>query len=161
MDEEVVMLEEQLAAAQADIERLQARLADSEALAVQRAEETAALQLQVSEQGLALAQRGGEVDELSTALGGARAEVQQAAQSYRELVLQREPELPADLIGGDSVAEVDASVARARQTVAQVRQHIEQQAQALRVPAGAPVRSGPDVSGLTPGEKIRLGMRQT
>ncbi len=76
-------------------------------------------------------------------------------------MLQREPELPADLIGGDSVAEVDASVARARQTVAQVRQHIEQQAQALRVPAGAPVRSGPDVSGLTPGEKIRLGMRQT
>ena len=160
MDEEVVMLEEQLAAAQADIERLQVQLAESEALAAQRAEEAATLLRQVSEQELALAQRGSEADELGTALAGAQAEVRQAAQSYRELVLQREPELPADLIGGDSVAEVDASVARVRQTVAQVRQHIEQQAQALRVPAGAPVRSGPDVSGLTPGEKIRLGLRQ-
>ncbi|HEX5368550.1 MAG TPA: hypothetical protein VFY10_03965 [Dehalococcoidia bacterium] len=161
MDEEVVMLEEQLAGAQADIERLQTRLADSEALVAQRTDDATALQRQLAEQEQALNRRGSEVEELRAALGGAEAEARTAAESYRGLVLQREPDLPADLIGGDSVAEIDASVSRARQTIAQVRQHMEEQAQALRVPAGAPARGGPDVSGLTPGEKIRLGMRRT
>lgn len=161
MDEEVVLLEEQLAAAQADIERLQTRLAESEALATQRAGEAAELRRELSAQEQALGERTAEAEELRTELAAAQADARQAAQSYRELVLQREPDLPAELVAGDSVAEIDASVSRARQTVAQVRQHIEQQAQALRVPAGAPVRGGPDVSGLTAGEKIRLGLRQT
>jgi hypothetical protein len=69
--------------------------------------------------------------------------------------------LPQELVGGESVAELDEAVSRARQTVAQVRQHLEQQAQSLRVPAGAPVRGGPDVSGLTAGEKIRAGLKQS
>jgi hypothetical protein len=47
---------------------------------------------------------------------------------------------------------------QARHTVAQVRQHIEHQAQSLRVPTGAPVRSGPPIDGLSPAEKIRLGL---
>jgi DNA repair exonuclease SbcCD ATPase subunit len=161
VDEEVVLLEEQLAAAQADIERLQTRLAESEALATQRAGEAAELRRELSAQEQALGERTAEAEELRTELAAAQADARQAAQSYRELVLQREPDLPAELVAGDSVAEIDASVSRARQTVAQVRQHIEQQAQALRVPAGAPVRGGPDVSGLTAGEKIRLGLRQT
>ena len=160
MDEEVVLLEEQLAAAQADIERLQARLADSEALAVQRAEEAASLQRQLTDHEEALGRRGSEVDELRNALAGAEAEARFAAHSYRGLVLQRDPELPPDLIAGDSIAEVDASVQRVRETVAQVRQHLEQQAQAARVPSGAPVRSAADVSALTPGEKIRLGLQR-
>ena len=75
-------------------------------------------------------------------------------------MLATQPDLPADLVEGDTVEEVDVAVARARQTVAQIRQHLEQQAQAQRVPAGAPARGGPDPSALTPGEKIRLGLRQ-
>ena len=67
-------------------------------------------------------------------------------QRVRQSILEREPDLPQELVTGDTVAELDAAVAQARQTVAQVRQHLEQQAQALRVPAGAPVRGGPDVS---------------
>ena len=75
-------------------------------------------------------------------------------------MLEREPELPADIVAGDTVASLDASIATARQTVAQVRQHLDQQAQALRIPAGAPVRTGPDTSALSPAERIRLGLRQ-
>ena len=69
--------------------------------------------------------------------------------------------MPAELVSGDNVDAVDQSVLQARQTVAQVRQHIEQQAQALRVPTGAPVRSAPDTSNLSAAEKIRLGLQQT
>ena len=70
-----------------------------------------------------------------------------------------EPDLPADLVSGETVSEVDEAAVRARQTVAQVRQHLETQAQALRVPAGAPARGAPDTSAMTPAEKIRLGVR--
>jgi hypothetical protein len=160
VDEEVVLLEEQLAAAQADIERLQTRVAELEAIAAQRAEEATELRREASQREQAVAAAGVEVEELRSALAASQEQVREAAQSYRDVLLQREPDLPADLVTGESVAEVDAAVSRARQTVAQVRQHIEQQAQALRVPAGAPVRGGPDVSALTPGEKIRLGLRQ-
>jgi hypothetical protein len=58
------------------------------------------------------------------------------------------------------VTQVDAAAERARQTVAQVRQHLEQQANAIRVPAGAPQRSAPDLGDLSPAEKIRLGLSE-
>jgi chromosome segregation ATPase len=49
MDEEIVMLEEQLAAAHADIERLQSRVADAESLVETRNEELSSLRLQLTE----------------------------------------------------------------------------------------------------------------
>ena len=74
--------------------------------------------------------------------------------------MRTEPELPADLIAGDDVDAVDAAVAAAREIVGRVRTHIEAQAQALRVPAGAPPRGGPDLSALTPEQKIRIGLER-
>jgi hypothetical protein len=83
-----------------------------------------------------------------------------AAERYRDLVVRTEPALPAELIAGDSVDAVDASVEAARSVVGRVRSHIEAQAQAGRVPAGAPPRSGPDLSSMTPEQKIRYGLAQ-
>ncbi len=164
-DEEIVLLEEQLAGAHADIERLQSRLADAEARATDlqsEAESTrqqlAGVQSQLEEErGLARA-RAEEIGDLQSALSGACSSATAAVERYRELALEREPELPAELVAGDSVGAVDESLVRARETVARVRQHLEQQAHALRVPPGAPARSGPDFSGLSPAEKIRLGL---
>jgi len=39
-----------------------------------------------------------------------------------------------------------------------VRSRIEAEFKALNVPAGAPERSGPDLSTLSPREKIKLGL---
>src|SRR3972149_1694543 len=64
--------------------------------------------------------------------GGAEERARTAAQRYREAVLAREPDLPAELVSGASVEEIDESVTRARQTVAQVRQRLEQQAPGQR-----------------------------
>ena len=165
MDEEVVLLEEQLAAAQGDLERLQEKLAEAEARAASRESESHELRRQVEsfraqagERQAAVESLTGEVDSLKQALAQAGDRTREAAGRYRDALLQREPDLPADLVGGDTVEEVDEAVARARQTVAQVRQHIEQQAQSLRVPAGAPVRGEPDTSSLSASEKIRLGL---
>lgn len=161
MDEEVVLLEEQLVAAQNDIEQLQTQLAEAEAHESTRVTEVSELRLLVSGLEETVATQGVEIEDLRSTVAEAQAATREAVQRVRQSVLDREPDLPQELVGGESVAELDEAVSRARQTVAQVRQHLEQQAQSLRVPAGAPVRGGPDVSGLTAGEKIRAGLKQS
>jgi hypothetical protein len=93
-------------------------------------------------------------------LESARGGLADAAGRYRRLLLEREPDLPEELVTGESVEAVDEAAARARETVARVREHLERQARALRVPPGAPARSTPDSGALTPAEKIRLGLQQ-
>ncbi|HLF75997.1 MAG TPA: hypothetical protein VJB57_00765 [Dehalococcoidia bacterium] len=168
MDEEVVLLEEQLATAHADIERLQTQLADLAARDSQRDAEVQDLrtQLQASRADAEAAQalvasQAEESQRLQEAISQAEAQSREALGRYREAALQREPQLPGDLVTGSTVSELDAAIERARQTVAQVRQHLEQQAQALRVPAGAPARGSPDASDLSAGEKIRLGLQKS
>jgi ABC-type molybdate transport system ATPase subunit len=160
MDEEVVLLEEQLVAAQGDIERLQGLLAAAEARESTRMAEVTELQRRIAGHEEARAAQTVELEDLRAAVGESEAQAREAVERIRQAVLEREPELPRDLLTGDSVADLDAAVAHARQTVAQVRQHLEQQAQSQRVPAGAPARGGPDVSAMTAGEKIRSGLRQ-
>jgi chromosome segregation ATPase len=161
MDEEVVLLEEQLTAAQNDIEQLQDQLAQAEARDTTRVGEVGELRRQIATLEESLATQGVELEDLRAAVGEAQAATREAVQRVRQSVLDREPDLPQDLVAGETVAELDEAVARARQTVAQVRQHLEQQAQSVRVPAGAPVRGAPDVSALTAGEKIRAGLKQS
>jgi hypothetical protein len=108
----------------------------------------------------ALAAVTSEAEGLRAAAEEARASTREAAARYREVLLASEPSLPPELVAGESVAEVDAAAESARATVAQVRQHLEQQAQALRVPAGAPTRGAPDFGAMTPAEKIRLGLEE-
>ena len=57
MDEEIVMLEEQLAAAHADIERLQSRVAEAESLAATRNDEVSSLRLQLTERDSRVAEQ--------------------------------------------------------------------------------------------------------
>jgi chromosome segregation ATPase len=166
-EEEIALLEEQLAAAHADIERLQEQVAEaaaragtheSEALTLRR--ELASARERIAAFEAASAAQAEEVETLRSTLSASAEAARSAAGRYRELLLKAEPSLPADLVAGDDVDAVDAAAERARQTVAQVRQHLEHQAQAIRVPAGAPRRSEPDAGDLTPAEKIRLGLEQ-
>ena len=154
-EEELQELQEELAAARSELERLQTTAADREARAAHLESELAGTREELAGAREAAQSREEELraqhDELS-------AQAQSAAQRYRELVLQQSPELPGVLVAGDSVAEIDAALERARETVSKVRGHLESQAQATRVPVGAPVRSGPDLSGLSAAEKIEQGL---
>ncbi len=168
MEEEIVVLEEQLAAAHADVERLQTLLAEAETTVANHESDGAELrrQLGLSRRELEEAQsamtlQAAEVEAARSSIAGIEAKAAAAVARYREAMLAAAPDLPADLVDGDSVEAVDEALGRARQTVARVRQHLEQQAQALRVPAGAPVRAGPELSDLSPAEKIRLGLQQS
>ncbi|MYD66161.1 MAG: hypothetical protein F4X26_09340 [Chloroflexi bacterium] len=86
-----------------------------------------------------------------------------AVARYREAVLTAEPSLPPDLVAGESLAEVDASVEAARRAVAQIRERLAAEAdeEASRgFPVGAPGRLEPSVEGMSAAEKIALGLER-
>jgi multidrug resistance efflux pump len=77
-----------------------------------------------------------------------------SAASYRDALLATAPGVPEEMVKGETVEELDASLEQARGLVARIRQDLEADVAAKSVPAGAPPRTAPDVSALSPGEKI-------
>ena len=159
-DDELTAMQEELAEARAELERLQVAAADREA----RAAHVESQQVQLQEE---LAQAHSEAEARDQELIGLREQaealqgrVRSSAQRYRELALEHSPELPQELVTGETVEDVDQALQRARETVSKVRGHLESQAQAGRVPVGAPPRSAPDLSALSAEEKIRFGLQQ-
>ncbi len=160
--DDLIDTDDRLADAGAEIERLQSQAADAEARAAHLEEVNRALQRQLDEEVAAARAEAEAKHQQVVALEGQVEEQRQAltaaGQRYRELLLASNPEVPADLVRGESIEEVEASLEAARRTVLEVRSHLESEAQAGRVPAGSPVRSGPDLSALSPQEKIRMGL---
>ncbi len=149
--EELTALQEQLADARAEVERLQRDAANAVA-------EAAYLRDDVRASHDAVATATAEAATLREQIEAATQRARATAERYRDLVVRTEPALPADLIAGADVDAIDASVTAAREIVGRVRSHIESQAQAGRVPAGAPSRAAPDLSALSPEQKIRHGL---
>ena len=82
----------------------------------------------------------------------------QAVSSYRALVVQANPGVPQELITGDSIEAIDQSVAAAQTLVAKVRKELEAEIAGAKIPAGAPLRTPPDLSALSPQEKIQYAI---
>ena len=68
------------------------------------------------------------------------------------------PTVPAELITGDTIDAVDQSLESAKSLVSTVRATIEAEIAAGKVPAGAPPRTPPDLSSLSPREKIQYAV---
>ena len=159
-EEDIAALEERLVEAEAEVERLQTTAADREARAAHLEDTLGQTRAQLASRdeeltalrdGLAAA--GSEAEEL-------RAGLRSAAEKYRQAVLASRAEVPPDLVSGETVEEVDRQLEAALRMVAQLRSHLESQAQAQRVPTGAPARRAPDTTALTPTEKISYGLAQ-
>lgn len=161
-----------LADSLAQIEALQAAAADAEARASAAREELAEARRHAAEVEERLSRTAderqaayGDLAETREALSTAQAAVREAAAKYRAAVLAGAPEIPEDLVQeGEDIAEIDRQIEAARRVVSRVREKMEEetadQARSVRVPAGAPVRRAPDLSGLSPEEKIRAGLQQ-
>ena len=147
--EELEGLQEELVGARAEAERLAEELADREA----RAQELAA--------GMESLRRDLEAarQDVVQARTGAAEESRQLAERYRAALVQAAPDVPPDLIQGESVEELDRALAAAREIVARVCEQVQTQA-AARIPTGSPVRGAPDLGGLSPAEKIRMGIAE-
>ena len=82
----------------------------------------------------------------------------QAVASYKEMVIEANPGVLAELITGATIDEVNESLQNARALMDRVRQEMEAEASRTRVPAGAPQRAPLDLSGLSPREKIQYAI---
>ncbi len=92
------------------------------------------------------------------ALSGVKNSLAQAVASYRALLLRANPDIPDELISGDSIDAVDQTLEKARALVSKVKLGLEAEAAKTRVPAGAPQRMPPDLSALSPREKIQYAI---
>lgn len=153
-------LRAQLEAARAEVERLQCDAADDGRRVEAAVIEAARLRDELAAASAAGEAAAAEAASLREALDAAAGRSLDAAARYRELLVRSEPELPPELISGDSIDAVEASAAAARALAEQMRAHMASQAHAARVPAGAPARAAPDLSALTAEQKIRYGLAQ-
>jgi len=121
----------------------------------------------VREKERALAEAGTRISELEQALAESAEKLKdttdsldEAVTSYKKLVTKASPEVPEELIDGNSVTAVNRSLEQAKSLVSRVKQGLEAEIQATRVPAGAPQRTAPDLSSLSSREKIQYGVRR-
>jgi len=94
-------------------------------------------------------------------LAAIRESLSGAVAKYRAAVLAASPDIPAELVKGESIDEIDASLEQARGIVSKVRQQLEAEAEANKVPTGAPERTPQDLSALSPAEKIAYALRKS
>jgi hypothetical protein len=119
----------------------------------------------IAELEQALTDKDGEIGALNQSLNeakGASVELakvlSQTVAAYRELVVQANPGVMADMITGDSIEKINESLKSARAIMEKARREIEADAVRARIPAGAPQRTPPDMSALSAREKIQYGL---
>ena len=81
-----------------------------------------------------------------------------AVAAYRELVAQANPGLVSEMIKGETIEAINESVKSAKALVERVKQEMGAENARVRVPAGAPQRTLPDLSALSAREKIKYAM---
>lgn len=104
---------------------------------------------------VALRQTADEAKQAGVRLSG---ELSKAVAAYKDLVGQANPGPVADMLKGDTIAGINESLKSARALVEKVRQDIGAETARVRVPAGAPMRTVPDLSALTAREKIKYSI---
>ena len=98
------------------------------------------------------------LDEVKRALDELGKALTQAVAAYKELVVQANPGILAELVTGDSIEEVNEALKNARALMERVKQEMEAEAAKTRVPAGAPQRAPIDLSSLSAREKIQYAI---
>ena len=81
-----------------------------------------------------------------------------AVVAYKAVVVQANPYITEELITGNTIDELNQSVEKAKALIAQVKTSIEAEIASGKVPAGAPARTPPDLSALSPREKIQYAV---
>jgi len=143
----------------------EAGIAELESLVAQKDEELAKASARLIELEQAVAgkdsematlqQSKNELEERLTTISNALAE---AVASYKTVVVQANPEVIDELINGDTIEAINESLIKAKDLVSKVRQGVEAEISSAKVPAGAPERTSPDLSALSPREKIQYAV---
>lgn len=84
-----------------------------------------------------------------------------AVSRYKAAAIEANPAVPAELVAGDTIEAIDASLAYAKELTGKIKANLEAAAARNRVPPGAPQRTDIDLSGLSPTAKIITGLNQS
>jgi chromosome segregation ATPase len=141
------------------------RVAELEGLIAERDEALVAKEQHLAELEQALTAKDEQVAaltqsaaELEQKLAGLEESLAQAISSYRALIVKYNPSVSEEQVSGDSIEEIDASLASAQALINRVRQELEAEMAAARIPAGAPQRTPADLSALSPRDKIQYAI---
>jgi ABC-type transporter Mla subunit MlaD len=147
------------------LKQLEARVTELSQLVADKDGELEAKNQQILKLEKALTEKDGEIASLEQSVAQYSEDnsrlgeqLNQAVSSYQTLVIETNPELPPELITGDTIESIDDSLAKARDLISQVRQGLEAEAIKTRIPAGAPARTPPDFSALSAREKIQYAI---
>ena len=143
----------------------QARVTELESLVAQKDEELAKASARVAELEEALVAKDSGIavlkqseSDLEERLSVADSSLVNAVASYKAMAIQTNPEVMEELISGDTIESIDESLEKAKNLIGKVRQELETEISLARVPAGAPERRTPDLSALSPREKIQYAI---
>ncbi len=132
---------------------------------VEKVEQSAVSEAGVAELEQAIANKDSDIASLKQAKGELEERVKtlnnslaEALASYRAMVVKANPEVIEELIGGDNIEAINESLKKAKTLVSKVRQGLEAEISLAKVPAGAPGRTSPDISALSPREKIQYAI---
>lgn len=146
-------------------EAFRARVTELEGLIAQREQELASRDTRISELGQATANLENEIATLKQAVAEADDSLhklgesfKQAVASYKVLVVQSNPDVPEELVTGDTIEAITDSLTSANELVSKIRKSMETEISLARVPAGAPERTPPDLSALSSREKIQYAV---
>ena len=137
LEEEVALKERELASKNTHVSRLEQAVATSDG--------------EITSLKQSLDESADNMSRLSDSLA-------QAVSNYKSLVVQANPEVPEELLTGDTISSINDSLAKAKTLVGKVRQGLEAEILTTNVPAGAPTRTAPDFSSLSPREKIKYAI---
>ena len=146
-------------------ERLKVKVSRLENLVADREQALAERDGQINALEQAVSQKDSRIAELEQSAAAAadrqqklEESLRQVAAVYRSAVISANPEIPEELICGETAEAIGESLAGARKLVSRVRQGLEAGAMQSRFPGGAPVRTAPDTSALSAREKIKYAI---
>ncbi|MBA7690258.1 hypothetical protein ES703_98782 [subsurface metagenome] len=105
-----------------------------------------------------VAQKDEELTQANSRVSELEQVVAKAVASYKAMVTQSNSEVPEELISGDTIDSVNESLMKAKTLIGKVKQGLEAEITSSKVPAGAPLRTPPDLSALSPREKIQYAI---
>jgi chromosome segregation ATPase len=148
-----------------ELGQLRARVTELEGLITQKDQELASKDTRISELEQAAASLESEIATLKQAVAESNDKLNllneslnQAVASYKALAIQSNPDVPEELVTGDSIEAITDSLASAKELISKIRKGMEAEISLVRVPVGAPERTAPDLSALSPREKIQYAI---
>jgi len=152
-DQDKAPTAEDIAAVKAQLDEEQKAKATLEEAMAQKDTRLAELEAALSE-----AKQGSEASTVE--LASVKEARDQAVTKYLGMAKASNPQVPGDMISGETIEEIDASVEKAKGLVSSVKQSLESEASKAKVPAGAPTRGAISLEGMSSRDKIAAGIQQ-